>query len=145
MTEGAAGRGWVRGRDHREGHKEREGCDEEKVTTESTESTEGGHIGGQVPGVLWDREFSLSAATRSGRGSRREAEVEVERKRRRESEGGGGLFRSEAPGGHRWDSPGGRMDRPLRGKGPGGKGGRKENGGKENSRLSVVGSEAMEG
>ena len=38
-----------------------------------------------------------------------------------------------------------RTDRPLRGKGPGGKGGRKENGGKENSRLSVVGSEAMEG
>ena len=31
------------------------------------------------------------------------------------------------------------------GQGPGGKGGRKENGGKENSRLSVVGSEAMEG
>ena len=36
-------------------------------------------------------------------------------------------------------------NRPLGGQGSGGKGGRKENGGKENSRLSVVGSEAMEG
>ena len=49
--------------DHREGHKEREGCEEEKATTESTE---GGHISRQPPGVSWDLEFALSAATSSG-------------------------------------------------------------------------------
>ena len=39
----------------------------------------------------------------------------------------------------------GGRNRSLLGKGSGGRKGRKENGGKENSRLSVVGSEAMEG